>query len=82
MNFKPYFDSIIEKIKIRYFKHSVFSVNFKHTVAIMKWIKKIAKKRGVKIYTLSEKSTFNKMSTFEYLPANLVKIKYKKFFKN
>jgi hypothetical protein len=81
-NFKPYFYSIIERIKKRYLKHSVFSTNFINTYKILEWIKKIAKKRGVKIYTLSEKSTLRTMNIFEYLPANLVKIKYKKFFKN
>jgi hypothetical protein len=81
-NFKPYLNSVIEKIKIKYFKHSVFSINFINSLKIMKWIKNVAKKRGIKIHTLGEVSTLRTMNIFEYLPANLVKIKYKKFFKN
>jgi len=81
LNFKPYFDSLIEKIKINLFKKSVFVYGLKFTIIIMKWIKQIAKKKKIKIYVLSKDSTLIKYKIFNYLSYENLQKKYSQHFK-
>jgi len=81
LNFKPYIKSITEKIYNNFTGTSVFSTNFKNSISIMRWIRKIAEKRRVKIYVLSKNSSLIKYKLFDYLSYEGLQKKYSKFFK-
>lgn len=82
LNFKPYLQSLKEKIQRLIFNTTPFGLNIKNTFNIFNWLGKIAVKNKSKIYVLSKNSNLLKLINFHPIDLHELKVKYKKYFTN
>ena len=82
LNFKPYLQSLKERIQRLIFSTTPFGLNIKNTFNIFNWLGKIAVKNKSKVYVLSKNSNLLKLINFHPIDLDELKVKYKKYFTN
>lgn len=81
LDFMPYLNSFFLKIDHFFTNKSIWANNINDTIKNFKWLRKIAEKKKIKIYNLSDQSLFKRKKIFNFLNKEDINRKYKQFFK-